>query len=112
MTKLIELLLGAALLMTGELAVVSAENCAAVALTAIPQCAQSCFLNGAPTIGCGSLDFACQCASEAKLYAAIEGCVAAGCPSASYQAVIDGASTGELGLLLATTLPRVSAAVC
>lgn len=96
MSKIIQFLLGAALLITGELAVVRAENCAAVALTAIPQCAQTCFLNGAPTIGCGSLDFACQCASEAKLYAAIEGCVAAGCPSASYQAVIDGASSGEL----------------
>ncbi|KAH8911569.1 hypothetical protein BR93DRAFT_975538 [Coniochaeta sp. PMI_546] len=93
MTKTIQLLLGAALLITGELAVVEAANCAAIALTAIPQCAQTCFLNGAPTIGCGGLDFACQCASEAKLYAAIEGCVATGCPTASYQAVIDGASS-------------------
>lgn len=99
MAKIIQVLLGAALLITGQLAEVSAENCAAVALTAIPHCAQSCFLNGAPTIGCGSLDFACQCASEAKLYAAIEGCVATGCPSASYQGVIDGASSGESDLL-------------
>jgi hypothetical protein len=96
MTKRIQYLLGAVLLMIGELAVVNAENCAAIALAVIPQCAQSCFLNGAPTIGCGAVDFACQCASEAKLYAAIEGCVASGCPSPSYQAVIDGASSGEL----------------
>ena len=95
MSKIIQLLLGAALLITSQLAVVNAENCAAIALTAIPQCAQSCFLNGAPTIGCGGLDFACQCASEAKLYAAIEGCVATGCPTASFQAVIDGASSGR-----------------
>ncbi|KAB5577966.1 hypothetical protein GE09DRAFT_536167 [Coniochaeta sp. 2T2.1] len=89
MSKIIQLLLGAALL----IAVTEAADCAAVALKAIPQCAQSCFINGAPTIGCGSLDFACQCASEAKLYAAIEGCVATGCPAPSYQAVIDGASS-------------------
>ncbi|KAB5545898.1 MAC1 interacting protein 1 [Coniochaeta sp. 2T2.1] len=89
MSKIIQLLLGAILLT----AVAVAADCAAIALKAIPQCAQSCFINGAPTIGCGSLDFACQCASEAKLYAAIEGCVAQGCPAPSYQAVIDGASS-------------------
>lgn len=94
MSKIIQLLFGAAVLLTAQVAGVEAADCAAVALKAIPQCAQSCFVNGAPSIGCGGLDFACQCASEAKLYAAIEGCVASGCPSASYQAVIDGASSG------------------
>ncbi|ROV94751.1 hypothetical protein VMCG_08833 [Cytospora schulzeri] len=72
--------------------VVAAEECANVALTAIPSCAQNCILNGAPTIGCEGTDFDCQCAESAALFAAVEGCVATACPSASYQAVIDGAS--------------------
>lgn len=71
-----------------------AEDCLGVALTAIPNCAQSCFLNGAPSVGCGGTDFDCQCAQEAALYAAVEGCVSSSCPEASFQAVIDGASTG------------------
>lgn len=70
-----------------------AEDCLGVALTAIPNCAQSCFLNGAPSVGCGGTDFDCQCAQEAALYAAVEGCVSSSCPEASFQAVIDGAST-------------------
>ncbi|KAJ9156052.1 hypothetical protein NKR23_g1169 [Pleurostoma richardsiae] len=69
-----------------------AQDCVNVALSAIPSCAQGCFLNGAPSVGCGGTDFACQCGKEAALYAAIEGCVFSSCPSASYQAVIDGAS--------------------
>lgn len=72
-----------------------AQNCAAVAVTAVPVCAQSCILDGAPSIGCDGTDFACQCDKEAALYAAIEGCVSSACPEASYQAVIDGASSGE-----------------
>lgn len=73
----------------------AAENCATVAVTAIPSCAQSCFLDGASFVGCDSLDFGCQCAQEAALYAAIEPCVATGCPAASFQAVINGASSGK-----------------
>lgn len=88
-------LVGAAFLAASQPALVQAADCVSVALGAIPSCAQSCFLNGAPSIGCAGTDFACQCENEAKLYAAIEGCVSDGCPSASYQAVIDGASTGE-----------------
>lgn len=80
--------------------VVAAEECANVALTAIPGCAQNCILNGAPTIGCGGTDFDCQCAQSAALFAAVEGCVATACPSASYQGVIDGASTGKKTLSL------------
>ncbi|ROV91023.1 hypothetical protein VSDG_07699 [Cytospora chrysosperma] len=72
---------------------VAAEECANVALTAIPSCAQNCILNGAPAIGCAGTDFDCQCAQSAALFAAVEGCVATACPSASYQGVIDGAST-------------------
>ncbi|WYZ35884.1 hypothetical protein EsH8_X_000531 [Colletotrichum jinshuiense] len=71
----------------------AAENCASVAVTAIPSCAQSCFLEGASFVGCDSLDFSCQCGKEAALYAAIEPCVATGCPAASFQAVINGASS-------------------
>lgn len=90
--KTFAVLAGALLLAAGASA--DAPNCAAVALSAIPQCAQSCFLKGAPEVGCGGTDFACQCEQEARLYAAIEGCVASGCPAQSYQAVIDGASSG------------------
>ena len=89
-------LLGAVFLAASETTLVRAADCVNVALGAIPSCAQSCFLNGAPSVGCGGTDFACQCEQEARLYAAIEGCVSSGCPSASYQAVIDGASTGEI----------------
>lgn len=88
--------LGAFLLLASETTPARAADCASVALGAIPSCAQSCFLDGAPSVGCDGTDFACQCEHEAKLYAAIEGCVSSGCPSASYQAVIDGASSGEL----------------
>ncbi|KAH6655596.1 hypothetical protein BKA67DRAFT_534512 [Truncatella angustata] len=83
-----------------------AQNCLAVALTAIPGCAQSCILNGAPSIGCSGTDFACQCDKEAALYAAIEGCVSSACPEPSYQAVIDGASSVcncATGVVIATT---------
>ncbi|KAK1995421.1 hypothetical protein LX36DRAFT_713177 [Colletotrichum falcatum] len=73
-------------------ATAAAENCASVAVTAIPPCAQSCFIEGASFVGCGSLDFSCQCGKEAALYAAIEPCVATGCPAASFQAVVNGAS--------------------
>lgn len=90
-------ILGTILLLAArdDTALVRAADCLDVALSAIPSCAQSCFLDGAPSVGCSGTDFACQCAQEARLYAAIEGCVSTGCPSASYQAVIDGASTGN-----------------
>lgn len=70
-------------------------DCTSVALSSIPSCAQPCFLEGAPSIGCGGLDFACQCKQEAALYAAIENCVASSCPPSEFENVIDGASTGE-----------------
>lgn len=83
-----------------------AQDCINVALTAIPGCAQNCILNGAPSIGCQGTDFSCQCAQSAALYAAVEGCVSSACPSASYQAVIDGSEEGmwlELFVLGART---------
>lgn len=67
-----------------------AEDCVSLALKVIPSCAQTCFLNGAPSIGCGGTDFQCQCKNQAKLMAAVESCVKKSCPSESYQAVIDG----------------------
>ncbi|KAL2136298.1 hypothetical protein VTI74DRAFT_4533 [Chaetomium olivicolor] len=82
--------LAAALLAAGALS--QGKDCTSVALTAIPSCAQHCFLENAPTIGCGGLDFACQCKQQAALYAAIEGCVASSCPSSEFQNVIDGAA--------------------
>ncbi|KAK7728248.1 hypothetical protein SLS63_006696 [Diaporthe eres] len=74
-----------------------AQDCINVALTAIPGCAQNCILNGAPSIGCQGTDFSCQCAQSAALYAAVEGCVSSACPSASYQAVIDGSEEASSG---------------
>ncbi|KAK3996128.1 hypothetical protein QBC44DRAFT_157971 [Cladorrhinum sp. PSN332] len=67
------------------------NGCQSVALQYIPSCAQPCFVNKAPEIGCGGLDFVCQCQKQAALYAAIEGCVVDSCASDQYQAVIDGA---------------------
>lgn len=71
-----------------------AQNCVATALSVIPSCAQNCIINGATAVGCGGTDFGCQCQKTAALFAAADGCVSSACPSASYQAVIDGASTG------------------
>ncbi|KAK1590456.1 uncharacterized protein LY79DRAFT_515885 [Colletotrichum navitas] len=90
MRDIIGVVAGVALLLGGAAA---ADNCASVAVTAIPSCAQSCFMEGASFVGCDSLDFSCQCGKEAALYAAIEPCVATGCPAASFQAVINGASS-------------------
>lgn len=88
-----------------------AQDCINVALTAIPACAQNCILNGAPSIGCQGTDFSCQCAQSAALYAAVEGCVSSACPSASYQAVIDGSDEGmRPELYLPPRSPRV--AIC
>ncbi|KAK3336137.1 hypothetical protein B0T19DRAFT_29007 [Cercophora scortea] len=67
-------------------------GCAAVAVTAIPSCAQSCFIDNAPAVGCGGFDFACQCQKEAAFFAAIESCVASSCASSLFQDVIDGAA--------------------
>lgn len=86
-----------------------AQDCINVALTAIPGCAQNCILNGAPSIGCQGTDFSCQCAQSAALYAAVEGCVSSACPSASYQAVIDGSEEGMwLGLFVPGGRPGLS----
>ncbi|KAI1134318.1 hypothetical protein F5Y05DRAFT_417372 [Hypoxylon sp. FL0543] len=74
-------------------AIVRAADCLGVAQTAIPSCAQSCFVENAPSVRCHGTDFACQCQNEASLYAAIESCVAFGCPEPSFQAVVDGASS-------------------
>ncbi|KAJ4296071.1 hypothetical protein N0V88_004773 [Collariella sp. IMI 366227] len=85
----------ALLLATG----VQADDCTSVALAEIPSCAQPCFLDNAPSIGCGGLDFACQCKQQAALYAAIENCVASSCPASEFQNVIDGADAGLVCLV-------------
>lgn len=94
--RLSTVVLGGFLTLASQFLAVEAADCVGVALKEIPSCAQSCFINGAPTIGCGGLDFACQCQQQPALMAAIEGCVASKCPSSSYQAVIDGGEAGEL----------------
>ena len=86
---------GIIVLLFREAVVVGAADCVNLALSVIPSCAQNCFLNGAPSVGCAGVDFNCQCEQEARLYAIAEDCVSTACPSASYQAVIDGGSSGE-----------------
>lgn len=85
--------------------VVQAADCLSVALTEIPSCAQSCFAQNAAMVGCDGTDFGCQCQNKAMLYAAIEPCVASGCPESSFQAVIDGASSGQ-SILLTLVVPH------
>lgn len=91
--KLSTAVLGGFLSLASQFHAVVAADCVSVALKEIPSCAQSCFISAAPTIGCGGLDFACQCQQQPALMAAIEGCVASQCPSSSFQAVIDGGET-------------------
>ncbi|KAI1104803.1 hypothetical protein F4804DRAFT_305908 [Jackrogersella minutella] len=74
-------------------AMAQATSCLDIAQINIPSCAQSCLLQDAPLAGCEGVNFTCQCQNEAILYAAIEPCVASGCPESSFQAVIDGASS-------------------
>lgn len=90
--RLSTLSLALATLLTGVHS--SQPDCTSVALTSIPSCAQPCFLNKASEIGCGGLDFTCQCEKQAALYAAIEGCVVDSCAAEEYQAVVDGAESG------------------
>ena len=90
--------LGAAALLFLSRRVHAGENCLNVALSAVPSCAQPCYLEGAPTIGCDGLDFACQCAKQAAMFAAIEGCVADKCPAAEVEGVIDGSDKGTSSL--------------
>lgn len=87
-------LLGGGALATDDHGDGGGSKCMMVALTKIPKCAQMCFMKGAPDIGCSGTDFACQCSQRASMMAAIEGCVKDGCPSAKYQAVIDGGQAG------------------
>lgn len=87
------LLAGAVVLVAG---VATAQDCISVALSAIPSCAQPCFLNGAPTIGCSGTDFKCQCQQQAKMFAAVESCVQKSCPESEFQKTIDGSDKGEL----------------
>ncbi|TLS25685.1 hypothetical protein PpBr36_07963 [Pyricularia pennisetigena] len=81
------LLAGAAVFIAG---MATAQDCVSVALSAIPSCAQPCFLNGAPTIGCGGTDFKCQCQQQAKMFAAVESCVQTSCAESEFQKTIDG----------------------
>ncbi|KAI6372878.1 hypothetical protein MCOR25_003615 [Pyricularia grisea] len=81
------LLAGAAVFIAG---IATAQDCVSVALSVIPSCAQPCFLNGAPTIGCAGTDFKCQCQQQAKMFAAVESCVQKSCPESEFQKTIDG----------------------
>lgn len=93
--KLSTIAIGTAALFAAGPVLSQGADCTSVALKAIPACAQHCFLEGAPTMGCGGLDFACQCRQEAAMHAAIESCVASSCASSQFQSIIDGAATGK-----------------
>ncbi|KAM0334556.1 hypothetical protein ACHAQA_001586 [Verticillium albo-atrum] len=71
------------------------QDCGPVATSAVPACAQPCFLQAAPNVGCDADDYACQCEAEAQasLTQLLVPCVATACPAASLQAVITGASS-------------------
>ncbi|EGY22145.1 uncharacterized protein VDAG_03583 [Verticillium dahliae VdLs.17] len=73
----------------------TAPDCGPVATSAVPACAQHCFLDAAPNVGCDATDYACQCEAEAQasLTQLLVPCVATACPPASLQAVITGASS-------------------
>ncbi|KAK3949264.1 hypothetical protein QBC32DRAFT_408013 [Pseudoneurospora amorphoporcata] len=68
------------------------SGCTAVAVKVIPSCAQTCFIDNAPSVGCDGFDFACQCQKQAAFFAAIESCVANSCAASEFQNVIDGAA--------------------
>ncbi|KAK0729104.1 hypothetical protein B0T21DRAFT_350032 [Apiosordaria backusii] len=68
-------------------------DCLSVALVAIPDCATSCFLKQALSIGCDALDVVCQCQKQAAFSALVEACVVDTCESSEYQKVIDGIGT-------------------
>ena len=69
-------------------------DCGPVATSAVPECAQACFTNGAPEVGCDPHDYGCQCQPDAlaSLSQILVPCVATACPPASIPVVIEGAS--------------------
>jgi hypothetical protein len=71
-------------------------NCAASA-AAVPTCALSCFNSAIPKVGCGIIDYACQCSSSqfAQISTALVPCVATACPAASFAAVAASANAGR-----------------
>ncbi|KJZ76478.1 hypothetical protein HIM_04207 [Hirsutella minnesotensis 3608] len=73
---------------------VTSAACGAVATSAVPHCAQSCFSSFVPKIGCDVSDYACQCQPEAQksLTQLLVPCVATACPPAAIPSVIAGAS--------------------
>lgn len=71
------------------------SGCTGVALKVIPSCAQACFIDNAPSVGCDGFDFACQCKKQADFMAAIESCVIKSCEASQFQDVIDGAAEGK-----------------
>jgi len=68
---------------------------AADGLGAVPESAQSFFNDGVPSLGCGGVDFACQCQQQARIFATVEEFVSRRSPFASYRDVIIGASSGK-----------------
>ena len=71
------------------------DDCTTVAVKVIPSCAQACFIDNAPSVGCDGFDFACQCEKQASFMSAIESCVADSCEASQFQDVLDGTAEGE-----------------
>lgn len=72
----------------------SAQDCTQVALSSIPTCAHDCFFEYAPSVGCGALDFPCQCESVARasMTGLMMGCVLSNCWAWSIPGIIKGAN--------------------
>lgn len=71
----------------------SSEDCAQLALTSIPKCAQACFFDNASKVGCGPLNFACQCepSARASMTGLMAPCVMTECWPWEYYQIIQGA---------------------
>ena len=78
-------------------AALDAENCTSLAQEVMPTCAQECYLSIATGVGCGALDFPCQCEEDtkAKLTTMMMPCVLTACDFADLPSVIAGGSSGS-----------------
>ncbi|ROV90984.1 hypothetical protein VSDG_07681 [Cytospora chrysosperma] len=64
-------------------------DCTATA--AIPSCGVPCITSAASAIGCGTVDYACQCTSSAELQSSAQACVLSACGLATGLQVVTAA---------------------
>lgn len=74
---------------------VTSADCAPLASSVVPECAQECFTIAAPDVGCEVNSFGCMCQEDAQasLSAILVPCVASRCEAAQLTKVIAGASS-------------------